>query len=214
LQWSWLRRLCAGQRRRRDSHGRWGCHVEGRHDLELRGGACAPVAFARPASLIGELLRYAALLRMTVDATWWVMPRGGCATWWVMPRGGHSCGASRCALQHVVRCMLRGVAPPIDGAVQVRCFACCSFDIVCCMMRAAAAALPMAGTPIDAVQVCCGARCTLFFLLRAVERSPLPLRNICVNAYSDQRSSSIASKRVVRCIGARCMLHRRALHVA
>ena len=138
------------------------------------------------------------------------MPRGGYATWWVCQCHVASC----CALQHVVRCMLRGVAPPIDGAVQVRCGACCSFDIVCCMMRAAAAALPMAGTPIDAVQVCCGARCKLFCLLRAVERSPLPLRNICVNAYSDQRSSSIASKRVVRCIGARCMLHSCALHAA
>jgi hypothetical protein len=35
---SWLRRLCAGKRRR-GSHGRWGRHVPGRLDLKGHGGA-------------------------------------------------------------------------------------------------------------------------------------------------------------------------------
>jgi hypothetical protein len=50
LQWAWLRRLCATGRRWRGAHGRWGRHVQGRHDLEILRGAYAPVTFACSAS--------------------------------------------------------------------------------------------------------------------------------------------------------------------
>ncbi len=120
---AWLRRLCTV--RRRDSHGRWGRHVQGRHDHELRGGACAPIAFARracapvafasPTSRIGKLLRYAVLLRTTVGATWWARP--------LVQR----C----CTLQYAGRCMLRAVARPMARTGQALCGTWCMLYVVC-----------------------------------------------------------------------------------
>jgi hypothetical protein len=68
LRRAWLRRLCAGWRC--GLHGRWGRHVHRQHHLEIQGDACATVALARPASHVADLSLCAALLRMTVYATW------------------------------------------------------------------------------------------------------------------------------------------------
>ncbi len=65
-----LRRLCAG-RRRCGAHARWGRHVQERHDLELEGGACAPVASARSMSHVAQCSR--ATLHVAHDGAWHVV---------------------------------------------------------------------------------------------------------------------------------------------
>jgi hypothetical protein len=97
--------LCAERPRRRGSHGRWGRHVQGRHDLEQQGGACAPIALARPASH-GENAHAFFILHVA----------------WCVPRRAHAtqCGRHvvREPLHFAIRCMLHVArcGTPMGGA--------------------------------------------------------------------------------------------------
>jgi hypothetical protein len=110
LRRAWLCRLCAGGRRR-GAHGRWGPHVQGRHDLEHQGGARAnPLRFHVVRRIFQMLALCAACCTRWCTCDVVHMPRGEdvtsyesrcklgyvmCCTWRNEPRRWHArCGAA------------------------------------------------------------------------------------------------------------------------